>query len=224
METDYEILNIEAVEAHCQKNGFERVSGSTIIPGYRSDDPSTVHVLLLERSPESKDDDGALKKNSFPYTWECPGGGAKLEDKTIPKTIVRETHEETGLKLQIASDRVYCVRFDHRGYRMAKYIAIATSREEIQCQRLSSDKFQEPRDSDSMVIQLSDEHLAYLWATQEKIQNAVLYNPQATEQSGLVMMESNRKILLDFFSWLEKHDLRMEYALPELDPQPTNRM
>ncbi|KAJ5600723.1 hypothetical protein N7450_001790 [Penicillium hetheringtonii] len=196
METDYEILNIEAVEAHCQKNGFERVSGSTIIPGYRSDDLS----------------------------MECPGGGAKLEDKTIPKTIVHETHEETGLKLQIASDCIYCVRFDYRGYRMAKYIAIATFCEEIQCQRLSSDKFQEPRGSDGMAIQLSDEYLVYLWATEEQIQNAVLYNPQATEESGLVMMESNRKILLDFFLWLKKHDLRMEYALPELDPQLINRI
>lgn len=140
METEYEILNIEAVEAHCQKNGFERVSGSTIIPGYRSDDPSTAHVLLLKRSPESKDDAGVLKKNSFPYTWEGSGGGAKSEDKTIFETMVRETHEETGLKPQAASDRVYCVRFDHNGYRMAKYIAITATEEKIHCQRLWSNK------------------------------------------------------------------------------------
>lgn len=47
-------------------------------------------------------------------------------------------------------------------------------------------------------------------------------NPQGAEQSGLVMMDSNRKIFLDFVWWLKKHDLCMEYPLPELDLQPTN--
>lgn len=60
---------------------------------------------------------------------------------------------------------------------MAKYIAIATTREKIHCQRLWSDKYQEPRGSDGMLIQLSDEHLDYVWATEEQIQNAVPYDP-----------------------------------------------
>lgn len=105
---------------------------------------------------------------------------------------------------------------------MARYIAIATTREKVQCQRRWSDKYQEPRGSDDMLIQLSDEHLDYVWATEEQIQSAAPYDPQATEQSGLVMIDSNRKIFLDFFSWVKKHDLRMEYSLPELDLQPTN--
>jgi 8-oxo-dGTP pyrophosphatase MutT (NUDIX family) len=39
-------------------------------------------------------------EDEFPNPWELPGGGAEVDtDKTMLDTVVRETVEETGLKV-----------------------------------------------------------------------------------------------------------------------------
>ncbi|KAJ5974822.1 hypothetical protein N7481_008529 [Penicillium waksmanii] len=169
----YTTLSIEDIDIPlsallAQSNGIERVSGSAIILGFRPNDPSTPHILLCQRSPNGIDDDGEPKKNSFPWTWETPGGGALPEDGTILETIVRETAEETELALWAASSRVYRVTFFQKGNWMAKYLAIAKTSEKMKSQRLWSDEHDGPHGSDQKPIRLrDDEHLDYVWATEE---------------------------------------------------------
>lgn len=201
-------------------NGLDRVSGGTIIFSYRPEDPSTPYVLLLKRSPQSTDDAGQLKANSFSGTWEGGGGGANLEDETIAKTAVRETAEETGLVPRAASSRVYCVRFTHKGHRMAKFTFITRADENVSCQRRWSDEHQEPRGPAG--IRPSDEHLDCVWVTEEQIRNSVAYNPQDMEQRGLVILESIKMVYLDFFAWLKENDPDMKCPLPEYQ-LPSNR-
>jgi 8-oxo-dGTP pyrophosphatase MutT (NUDIX family) len=134
--------------------------------------------------------------NSFPGTWESPGGGALPEDRNILETMVRETAEETGLVLWAASNRVYCVTFRHKNIWMAKYLAIAETSEKTNCRRLWSDEQEGPRSSDINPIRLrDDEHLDYVWATEEQIRNCINYDPSDTETAGLVMIQSNKDVL-----------------------------
>ncbi|KAJ5974760.1 hypothetical protein N7481_008467 [Penicillium waksmanii] len=182
----------------------EKVRGSAIILGFRPDDPSTPHILLCQRSPNGIDDDGEPKKNAFPWTWETPGGGALPEDGTILETMVRETAEETELVLWAASSRVY--------------------RREMKSQRLWSDGHDGPHGSDQKPIRLrDDEHLDYVWATEEQVQTCMIYDPSDTNKAGIVMIQSNKDVLLDFYSWLKDDGACMEYPLPELPLQSDQR-
>ncbi|KAJ5976514.1 hypothetical protein N7481_010221 [Penicillium waksmanii] len=215
-------LSIEEVDVSlsallAKSNNIQRVSGGAIILGFRLDDPYSPHVLLCQRSPNGRDDDGEPKMNSFPGTWESPGGGALPEDRSILETMVRETAEETGLVLWAASNRVYCVTFRHKDIWMAKYLAIAETSEKTNCGRLWSDEHDGPRGSDENPIRLrDDEHLDYVWATEQQVRNPVIYEPSDANKTGLAMMQSNKDVLLDFFSWLKEDDPCMAYPLPEL--------
>ncbi|KAJ5743476.1 hypothetical protein N7533_010578 [Penicillium manginii] len=95
------------------------------------DVPLSVLLAQAMCSPNGIDDDGEPKKNSFPWTWETPGGGALPEDGTILDTMVREIAEETELVLWAASTRVYRVTFLHKENWMAKYLAIAKTSENM---------------------------------------------------------------------------------------------
>lgn len=201
-------------------NRLDRVSGGTIIFSYCPEDSSTPYVLLLQRSPQSADDAGQLKANSFSGTWEGGGGGANLEDGTVAKSAVRETAEETGLVPRVASSRVYFVPFTHNGHRMAKFTFITRADEDVSCQRQWSDEHQEPRGPAG--IRLSDEHLDCVWVTEEQIRYSVAYNPQDMKQCGLILMESIKMVYLDFFAWLKENVPDMKCPLPEYQ-LPSNR-
>jgi hypothetical protein len=138
--------------------------------------------------------------------------------------MVREIAEETELVLWAASSRVYRVTFLHKENWMAKYLAIAKTSENMKSQRLWSDEHDGPRGWDETPIRLrNDEHLDYVWATEEQIRNCINYDPSDTETAGLVMIQSNKDVLLDFFSWLKQDAACMEYPLPELTLQSDRR-
>jgi hypothetical protein len=138
--------------------------------------------------------------------------------------MVRETAEETELVLWAASSRVYRVAFFHKGNWMAKYLVIAKTSEKMKSQRLWSDEHDGPHGSDQKPIRLrDDEHLDYVWATEEQVQNCMIYDPSNTNKAGIVMIQSNKDVLLDFFSWLKDDGACMEYPLPELPLQSDQR-
>ncbi|KAJ2913701.1 hypothetical protein MD484_g6712, partial [Candolleomyces efflorescens] len=75
------------------------VVGVAVLKPARSDDGSRECQVLVVRRVSSEDE--------FPNAWELPGGGAENDTvKTILDTVVRETFEETGLKVTSITKRI----------------------------------------------------------------------------------------------------------------------
>lgn len=63
-----ENVDIPFVNFQATQPGIQRFSASAIILSYELEDLSNAKVLLCQRSPNGKDDDGKDKKNSWPRT------------------------------------------------------------------------------------------------------------------------------------------------------------
>ncbi|KAJ5100972.1 hypothetical protein N7456_007024 [Penicillium angulare] len=221
----FTIVSIEDIDTPLVKlrqrnRDVKRFSAGAILFGFRPEDPSLPYILLCQRALIGTDDNGYPKKNSWPNTWECPGGGFELQDRTLLHTMMREVYEEVGLEGWCVATRIYRTTFLHKGVPMAKYISIMSFRDKFQCQRLWSNEIQEPSGLDEKPIHLrADEHLDYCWVTEEQVQNSLPYDSNNKEQKKLVILDNNKQIFLDFFQSLKSCKLNMEHRLPELPPR-----
>ncbi|MBH0168088.1 NUDIX hydrolase [Fictibacillus sp. 18YEL24] len=101
--------------------------------------------LIVKRSDE--DEIGA-------GTWECPGGKIEFEEG-IEQALIREINEETRLVVSV----------DHILYAATFYTK--PSRKVVLLTYLCQ--------ADTYEVQLSEEHSAYMWVTQEELK---LHLPQ----------------------------------------------
>ncbi|HKM19902.1 MAG TPA: NUDIX hydrolase [Candidatus Dojkabacteria bacterium] len=98
--------------------------------------------LLIQRTP---------KDDSFPGFWELPSGGIE-EGEDMPKTVVREVKEETGIDI---SDR------ELKEVDSEKY-SFTTEKGDIK--NITETTFLVFLDNTPEVI-LSDEHINYQWVS-----------------------------------------------------------
>lgn len=205
----FSIVRIEDVDIPfaelAKKNpDIYRFAAGAIIFGYSSDHPGIPHILMCQRSPSGKDDNGNPKANSFPGCYEPNAGGHENKDYSIVSTMVREVQEETQLRVYAASHRVYRLFIPRKDYNMVKYMGIMKLREDMNCQRLWCDKQQKSVGLDEKPIMLrADEHIDYCWATEAQIRSSILFDKKETDRPGLVMLKDNKDILLDAFLWLK---------------------
>ncbi|MBN3555577.1 NUDIX domain-containing protein [Fictibacillus nanhaiensis] len=101
--------------------------------------------LIVKRSDE--DEIGA-------GTWECPGGKIEFEEEII-QALIREINEETGLVISV-DHILYATTFFTDPTRKVVLLTYL-------CQ------------ADTYEVQLSEEHSAYKWVTQEELK---LHLPQ----------------------------------------------
>ncbi|KAJ6034162.1 hypothetical protein N7499_003242 [Penicillium canescens] len=178
-------------------------------------EPLTSYVLLCQRALLGKDENGNDKKNSWPFSWEPPGGSQEKFDKTILSTARRETKEEVNLHGSHISRQVYMDSWVHKGVPMARYTFPLEAHEPLKLQRTWCDSQQHPVGTNEGPIRLrEDEHLDYCWVTEAQIRGSPLYderNPQ--HQRGLVMIESKKEMILGAFMRLENSQFDMTYAL-----------
>lgn len=112
---------------------------------------SNSHVLLVQRAAT----------DGFPLCWECPGGGVENDDETILHALVRELHEETGLKARhiraLVDDKT---EFEGRGGIWRKITCLV----EVQDSEKDDGSARMPQVSLEPL-----EHQDFLWATEEEI-------------------------------------------------------
>ncbi|KAJ5102334.1 hypothetical protein NUU61_004556 [Penicillium alfredii] len=168
-------------------------------------DTSNLYVLLCQRAYR---DDALGKDNSWGGTWETPGGSRELGEE-LPDTAFRETEEETGLHVSHVSSHVYLTLFNHKNVPMARCTFHTDVHEELRPQRRWCDEQQRaigPKDSGIKLI--PGEHMDFCWATEAQIRNSLPYNA-ANTQSGLVILENKRDVILAIFGRLRRSQIDM---------------
>ncbi|KAJ5776722.1 uncharacterized protein N7511_001733 [Penicillium nucicola] len=210
-----EDIDILFADLQAKQPEIERFSASTLIFFCDPHEPHTSYVLLCQRALLGKDENGNYKKNSWPFSWEPPGGSRENFDKSILSTAIRETEEEVNLHGSRISRHVYRDSWIHKGVQMARYTCPLEVHEPLKLQRTWCNRQQQPVGRNEGPIRLrEDEHLDYCWVTEAQIRGSPLYdetNPQ--HQKGLVMLESKKEMILDAFLRLRNSQFDMTYAL-----------
>lgn len=217
---DFSIIPVEDIDIpfsdlQAKQPEIERFSASTLVFLCDSREPLSVYVLLCQRAPFGKDDNGKQKPNSWPFSWEPPGGGHEISDETILNTAKREAKEEVNLHGARVSRQVYRDSWIHKGTWMARYTFALEVHEQLKPQRTWCDSQQQTVGTDEGPIQLrTDEHLDYCWATEAQIRHSASYDGNVPQhQRGLVILESKKAMILDAFMRLRKSELDMTYTL-----------
>ncbi|KAK4187154.1 putative nudix hydrolase [Podospora australis] len=129
-------------------------------------------VLLVQRAPH----------DSMPLRWEIPGGACDEEDETLLHGLARELWEESGLVLKHVFGLVSEDTFFTRSGRLVEKLSFVT---EVETEAISNrpDVTLDPQ-----------EHVAFLWATEEECKN---------EQVGEVKVQfttkDQKRVILDAF-------------------------
>lgn len=122
---------------------YKSYPGKRLVVGVAIFSP-TKRLLLLKR---------AASEDMFPNMYEIPGGHAEDDDETILSTVVRETHEETGLTV-----RQILGEFEGFEYEAGKGPTVQLNfRVEVE----GND--QDPSDRVPVVTMRPDEHQAFAW-------------------------------------------------------------
>lgn len=115
-------------------------------------------VLLIQRAAT----------DSMPNKWEIPGGGCDEDDPSIIHSALRELEEEAGLKAisvgeQIGKDYVFLTSTGNLVNKLNFMVEVENGK-------------QLDRDDDGRIkVRLDpNEHQAYVWASQEEVQDSMV--------------------------------------------------
>ncbi|KAJ5852780.1 uncharacterized protein N7529_012165 [Penicillium soppii] len=210
-----EEIDIPFVFLQAKQPDIERFSASTLVFLCDPRESLTLYVLLCQRALLGKDESGNDKKNSWPFSWEPPGGSQDIFDETILSTAKRETEEEVNLHGSRVSRQVYRDLWIHKGVSMARYTFLLEVHEHLKPQRTWCDTQQQPVGTKEGPVRLrEDEHIDYCWATEAQIRSSTLYDERNSQhQRGPVMLESKKDVILDAFMRLKLSSIDMTYAL-----------
>ncbi|KAK7935009.1 NUDIX hydrolase domain-like protein [Apiospora marii] len=116
-------------------------------------------ILLVQRAPH----------DSMPLRWEVPGGACDDEDETVLHAVARELWEESGLRAahvgpQVGEGRPF---FTSRGRRMLKVEFLADV-EGGESGEVKKGAGADGKTSPPVVKLDPEEHVAFLWATEEE--------------------------------------------------------
>lgn len=100
----------------------------------------------------------------MPLRWEVPGGACDDEDETVLHAVARELWEESGLRAthigpQVGEGRPF---FTTRGRRMLKVEFLA----DVEGQAVESKEGGKKKSPPEVKLD-PDEHVAFVWATEE---------------------------------------------------------
>ncbi|KAJ6105252.1 hypothetical protein N7523_010062 [Penicillium sp. IBT 18751x] len=175
---DINVVRLEEVDKPVSQLRIEspkigRFSAGFIVVRRNPTNASTQEVLLIQRS----------YGGSWPEAWETPQGGNETKDKTIRDTALRETEEEAGLVIapETIFPLVYRRTFEHKGSLMTSYQLIAMVDGEVD-------------------ITLSDEHLAWGFFDEKKVEKFGLCDIKNIHQDQYVMLEGKKEMLRHFFT------------------------
>lgn len=136
-------------------------------------------ILIVQR---------AAHEEFLPNVWELPGGHVEATDATIIDAVVRETFEETGLRVSHVlgrfEDFVYSVqKADSTGAVVAKSTLQVNLAVKVEVHELGQE----------LAVTLSpDEHQKYAWVTE-------------TALEGYGMTEGMSKVVTDALRWRKSH-------------------
>ncbi|KXG51314.1 uncharacterized protein PGRI_093260 [Penicillium griseofulvum] len=205
IEFDMEEVDVPFDVLQAKEPETERLSASTLI--FHHD-----KLLLCQRAPHGKDDNGNYKENSWAFSWEVAGGSKEIVDKTILSTAVRETKEEVNLHGSRVSSQVYKDSWIHKGVPMTRYTFVMEVREQLTVERRWCDTKQQPVGTNEGPIRLrGDEHLDYCWVTEAQIRHSPPYDENdSRHQRGLAILESKKDIILHAFRERKDSQVDME--------------
>ncbi|KAI0974173.1 NUDIX hydrolase domain-like protein [Xylaria arbuscula] len=162
-------------------------------------------VLLVQRAPH----------DSMPLLWETPGGGCDDDDTTILHSCARELKEEAGLDATSVGPLVRCpaasaeiATEDGRGkeeFEFAEAIgchSFFTRRGKLVFKFYFMLEVKQPAN----VLLDPNEHVAYLWATEDEVRNKRMESEGGKEGIELnFTTEEQRSVLLEAFKQWNNH-------------------
>ncbi|KAJ5155485.1 hypothetical protein N7492_008288 [Penicillium capsulatum] len=203
-EVDVPFANLQTI-LQAKQLDIKSFSASTTIFCRDTCDPSNLYVLLCQRAYW---DDTLGKANSWGGTWETPGGSHD-PDENILATAIRETEEETKLRVSHVSSHVYLDLFNHKNVPMARCTFHADVYEELQPQRTWCDEKQcTVGPKDDVIVLVPGEHMDFCWATEAQVRDSLPYNAE-NPYKGLVILDSKKEIILDVFERLRSSQIDM---------------
>ncbi|KAI3139152.1 hypothetical protein CBS147326_2830 [Penicillium roqueforti] len=138
-------------------------------------------VLLFQRAPIGRDENGCEKKNSWPFTWEWPQGGREGDDKTALETALREAAEEANLHGHHVSRQVYRSTWIYKGALTATYVFPMDVTERLHPRRIWSYQRQQPIGTTDGPISLQEyETLDFCWVTEDQVRTSLQFDEART--------------------------------------------